>query len=375
MTAVSKKAGISTCLQALLDRSGPGPTVLVIRLGAMGDILRTLPAVRKLRRAVPGATIHWACDDRWAQVLQDHPDLDGLLPLPRRRLDENRPSPSGWLRSAGLVREYRRQLRTVGFDLVLDFHGNFRSGVVGVFSGANIRIGYDGHQQKEGNRLFTTLRVPPGQRRCSRMSRNLSLLAPLGIEQEPIPDGGLPRNPELDAEAGELVRAALGPVDRYAVINPGVSVGQNYKKPPPDLLAAAAKRLRESAIGVLVTYGPGEIRDAEQVVALSGGAGTVAPPTSLPLLFHLIRNSLIFIGGDTGPLHIACAVGTPVLGIYGPTDPSVNTPWNVPHETVFPSGRTYTGIKKIDREAGGFHGLTGTMVVERLERLLAVLNP
>ena len=373
MTTVSKKAVIPTCLQTLMDRSGQGPNVLVIRLGAMGDILRTLPAVRKLRRAIPGATIHWACDDRWAQVLEDHPDLDGLLPLPRRRLDANRSSPSGWIRSAGLIREYSRQIRAVRFDLVLDFHGNFRSAVVGMFSGAKIRIGYGGHQQKEGNRLFTTLRVPPGHRRCSRMSRNLSLIAPLGIQQEPIPGGGLPHNPELDAEAGDLVRTALGPVERYAVINPGVSAGQSYKKPPPELLAAAAKRLQESAIGALVTHGPGEIRDAEQVEALSGGAGKVAPPTSLPLLFHLIRNSLIFIGGDTGPLHVACAVGTPVLGIYGPTDPAVNAPWNVPCETVFPMGRTYTGIKKIDRKSGGFHGLTATMVVEGLERLLAAL--
>lgn len=363
MTTVSKNGGIPAGIR----------NVLVIRLGAMGDILRTLPAVRLLRRKMPEASIFWACDDRWSQVLEGHPDLNGLLPLPRRRLDASRSSPSGWLRAAGLVREYRRSMRSVGFDLALDFHGNLRSGLVGVFSGAGIRIGYEGHQQKEGNRWFTTLRVDPGLRRDSRMTRNLKLLAPLGVDPGSIPDGGLPVLPELDTEAAELVRKVLGTVGRYAVISPGVSLSQAYKKPPPELLAAAATRLRRSGIGVLVTHGPGEIRDAENVAALASGAAVVAPPTSLPLLFHLIRNACAFVGGDTGPLHIACAVGTPVLGLYGPTDPAVNAPWNVPNETVFPRDRTYTGIKKIDRAAGGFDGMTGTMVMDALDRLLAGL--
>jgi ADP-heptose:LPS heptosyltransferase len=264
-------------------------------------------------------------------------------------------------------------MRSIGFDLVLDFHGNLRSGVVGLLSGAKVRIGYEGHQQKEGNRLFTTLRVEPGLRRDSRMTRNLRLLAPLAIDPDPVPDGGLPVVPELDCEATDLVRNALGTVDRYVVISPGVSVSQAYKKPPPELLAAAAQRLQGSGIGVLVTHGPGEIGDAKNVAALAGGAATVAPPTSLPLLFHLIRNATAFIGGDTGPLHAACALGTPVLGLYGPTDPAVNAPWNVPCETVFPGDRTYTGIKKIDRAGGGFDGMTTTMVIDGLERLLARL--
>ncbi len=364
MTIMSKKGGIPAGLRK----------VLVIRLGAMGDILRTLPAVRLLRRAVPEATIHWACDDRWRQLLDGHPDLDGLLLFPRRDLDASRSSPGGWLRAAGLVRGYRRQLRAAGFHIALDFHGNLRSGLIGAVSGAKVRIGYAGHQQKEGNRLFTTLQVPPGLRRSSRMTRNMSLLAPLGIDSATIPDGGLPRNPELDAEAGDLVRAALGTLQRYAVISPGVSAGQAYKKPPPELLAAAAGRLRQSGIGALLTHGPGEMADAEKVAALACGAAVVAPPTSLPLLFHLIRNACVFIGGDTGPLHVACAVGTPVLGLYGPTDPAVNAPWNVPHETVFPRDRTYTGIKRVDRGAGGFRGLTEAMVVEGLQRLLAGLE-
>jgi len=364
MTTVSKSGGIREGLHR----------ILVIRLGAMGDILRTLPAVRLVRKAIPGCSIHWACDDRWAQVLDGHPDLDGLLPLPRSLMDSNRRAPAGWLRTAGLVLEYRRQLRSTGFQLALDFHGNLRSGLVGAFSGAGVRIGYGGHQQKEWNSLFTTLKVDPGGRRDSRMTRNLRLLAPLGIGTESIPDGGLPVLPRLEAEAEELVRATLGQAGRYAVISPGVSASQAYKKPPPEFLAAAAERLARSGIRSLVTHGPGERPDAERVAALSDGTAVVSPSTSLSLLFHLIRNAGLFIGGDTGPLHAACAVGTPVLALYGPTDPAVNAPWNVLHETAYPQGRTYTGIKKIDRAGGGFTGLTAAMVVDSLERLLAKMG-
>lgn len=363
MPLVSKKGGIPAGLR----------NILVIRLGAMGDILRTLPPVRLLRMAAPSADIRWACDDRWTQVLEHHADLDGLIPLPRKEMQASRSSPAGWVRAAGLIRRYRRKLQAGKFDLVLDFHGNLRSGIIGWMTGAKVRLGYGGHQQKEGNRLFTTFKVEPGDRRTSRMDRNLSLLDPLGIDCTQVPDGGLPLDPELDREASRLVRAVLGECQGYAVVSPGVSAGQAYKKPPPELLAAAARRLRRSGIGVLVTHGPGELADAEQVATLAGGDAAVAPATTLPLLAHLIRNGSLFIGGDTGPLHMACAVGTPVLGLYGPTDPQVNAPWNVPHVTVYPRDRTYTGIKKIDRAGGGFTGLTAKMVLDGLERLLAGL--
>ncbi len=347
--------------------------ILVIRLGAMGDILRTLPAVRSIRKALPDASIWWACDDRWSQVLESHPDLDGILPFPRARLDALT-GPVESFRKIGPVLAYRRQLRERKFTLSLDFHGNLRSGVVGRLAGAPLRVGFAGHQQKEGNRLLTNFHVPSRDRRMSRIDRNFLLAGSLGIPAPSSADAGLPLVPELDQAAEQVAAGLLPPGIGFAVISQGASLRQAYKRPPAGLLAAAAAELGNRGIGALVSWGPGEQDAAEKVVELSQGAAMALPAVDLPLLFHLIRRARLFIGGDSGPLHIACAVGTPVLGLYGPTDPEVNAPWVEPHETVFPAGRAYTGVKKIDRGLGGFQGLTREQVLNALGRLLERLE-
>jgi ADP-heptose:LPS heptosyltransferase len=251
----------------------------------------------------------------------------------------------------------------------VDFHGNLRSGLVGRMSGAEVRVGYAGHQQKEGNRLFTTHRVPSGDRRTPRMERNLDLVRALGLADGPLPVGRLPIADAGTAEASAIANR-LGPAGGYAVVSPGASALQAYKKPPSDLLVGACRQLSVRNTAALVVYGPGEESDARTVVEAAGGSATLAPPTRLPTLAALLRNARLFVGGDSGPLHMACAVGCPVLGIYGPTDPQVNQPWGVPFVAVAPPGRRYTGIKRRDREAGGFDGLTAGAVKAAVDQLL-----
>jgi len=121
----------------------------------------------------------------------------------------------------------------------------------------------------------------------------------------------------------------------------------------------------------VVVHGPGEADDAAAVLAASEGAAILAPPTGLMTLAALLSGARLFVGGDSGPLHLACGVGCPVVGIYGPTDPVVNTPWNVPFETVSPVGKRYTGIKSIDRSAAGFEGISDAMVARAVEAVLS----
>lgn len=342
----------------------------MIRLGAMGDILRTVPPVRLLRRALPEARLHWVLDDRWRVLLDDHPDLDRLVSLPRKNWARMSRNPLGWpalLRSLAAV---RRRLRELGADLALDFHGNLRSGVICRFTGAPVRVGYAGHQQKEGNRWFTTHRVPSGDRRTPRMERNLDLVRFLGAEERPLPDGGLPLVARGRPRAVEVLRAAGAHGNRYAVVSPGASAAQSYKKPPPELLVAACRELAAGGLLNLVVHGPGEEADARRTVEASGGSARLAPPTDLPALAALLDGAALFVGGDSGPLHLACAVGCPVLGIYGPTDPEVNRPWGVSHRVVFPAGRQYTGIRRVDRAAGGFDGLGADRVAAAAADLL-----
>jgi ADP-heptose:LPS heptosyltransferase len=353
-----------------LNHQGRDLTVMVIRLGAMGDILRTIPPVRLLRAALPRARLVWIVDEQWGVLLDGHGDLDRVLTVPRRRWDGLARTPADWGLLLASVRDFKQSLRAEGAGLLIDFHGKLRSGLIAGWSRAPVRVGYSGHQQAEGNRLFCTHHVPSGDRRTPRMERNLSLIRALGIPDSPLPGAALPLA-EAGGSAVEEVLAAL-PESRagLAVLSPGASVSQAYKKPPAALLAAACRSLERRGVLPLVVWGPGEEEDARAVVDRARGTAVLAPPTRLPALAALLSRSRIFVGGDTGPLHMACAVGCPVVGIYGPTDPVVNQPWGVRFRTVFPTDRRYTGIKRIDREAGGFEGIEIGQVEQAVDRIL-----
>jgi ADP-heptose:LPS heptosyltransferase len=357
-------------LRASIEARGSGLVILVLRLGAMGDIVRTLPAVRLIKSGLPEARIHWVAWEPWADLLRDHPDLDGVVGIRRSELRAFARSPltlPALVRATGTIAS---KIRTLGAGLVLDFHGDFRTGGLGLISGAPVRLGYRGHQQKEGNRLFTNLHVPSGDRRTPRLHRNLDLVAALGLPVSPVPDAGIAISAADESEAAAVVSSLTSPGEAYAVLNPGASRRQAYKKPPAPLFAAAALTLASRNIRPIVVYGPGEEADAERVLAGANGAAQRAPATTLKSLAALIRGARLFVGGDSGPLHLACGVSCPVLGLYGPTDPVVNAPWNVPFVALVRPQSTHTGIKSKDRVVEGFEGLSGDAVSDAVVELL-----
>jgi ADP-heptose:LPS heptosyltransferase len=360
-------------LVSSIAQRGRGLTFLTIRFAALGDVVRTLPAVRILKRALPESRIVWAVDQAWSVMLDGHPDLAGRAVFPRKRWDELRRSPVRWPDLPAAYREWRDELRAVEPAVVLDFHGNLRSGVTGRLSEAPVRIGYSGHQQKEGNRWFTTDHVPAGPRRTSRIDRNLDLVRALGLPVDPLPGAGLRIPDAARAAARRAVVDALGDERSYAVVAPGVSRRQAFKRPPARLLAAAARTLTDRHIAPMVVHGPGEETDARRVVQEAAGASWMAPPTDLWTLTALIEGARIFVGGDTGPLHIACGVGCPVVGVYGPTDPLVNTPWGVPFRTIHPDV-AYTGIKKIDRKLGNFGDIPASEIASTVDAFVSELE-
>jgi ADP-heptose:LPS heptosyltransferase len=367
-------ARASADLEATAARSlgarGADATVLVVRLGALGDVVRTVPAVRLLVRHWPDARFVWIVDRAWRGVLEGHPDLAGIVDVPRRAWGEMLRTPTSWPALVRTLAEHRRTLVALSPKLVVDFHGDLRSGLLGWVSGAPIRVGFAGHQQREGNWLFSTHRVPSTERRAPRMERNLSLVRALGAASEPLPRPDL----ALASRGREEARSALAVLPAgesvYAVLAPGASARQAYKKPPPAVLAAAADELRGLGAPTLVVWGPGEEADARAVVALAPRSAILAPPTSLAALAALLERARLFVGGDSGPMHLACAVGCPVVAIYGPTDPRVNQPWGVPYRVVAPRDRSYTGRRSIDREQG-FAGLDAIDVVRSVTELWA----
>jgi ADP-heptose:LPS heptosyltransferase len=349
-------------LREVIEARGHGLTIVVLRLGAMGDIVRTLPAVRLVRSALPDARVHWVAWQPWDGILEGHPDLDGVIAM--RRSDFHLPT------LARRLRDVTARLRGLRAGLVLDFHGDLRTGLLGWVSGAPVRLGYGGHQQKEGNRFFSTHRVPSGDRRTSRLTRNLELVRALGVPDHPVPDAGIAIGSADVSAADAIVRSVAGEGGAYAVLNPGASRRQAYKKPPAALFGAAAAALAGASVSPIVVAGPGEEADADRVVEAAGGCARRAPATSLKTLAALLRSARLFVGGDSGPLHLACGVGCPVVGLYGPTDPVVNTPWNVPFVALCRPGSGHTGIKSHDRAVEGFNGLTGEIVAKAVEDLL-----
>jgi len=350
-------------LRETIAAGGDGLSILVLRLGAMGDIVRTLPAVRLVRRGLPRAKILWVAWEPWMVLLRGHPDLSGTIAISRAALRDR-------TRVWGELAKLRAGTRGARPGVVLDFHGDLRTGLIGLVSGAPERLGYSGHQQKGGNRLFTTHRVPAGPRRRSRIERNLDLVRALGLPDAPLPDAGLPIR-DADRKAAEDIARDLSPQRAYAVLNPGASRSQAYKRPPAALFGAAARALVAAGVTPIVSSGPGEDADAALAVSASGGLAKLAPATSLMELAALIAGARVFVGGDSGPLHLACGVGCPVVGLYGPTDPVVNAPWNVPFVALTRPGSTHTGIKSVDRKREGFEGLTADAVADAVRAQLS----
>lgn len=291
--------------------------------------MRTLPCLVALRAAYPDARIDWLVERKAAEVLHGRAELDEVLEFPREALSAD-------LRSGRLLpflrrcRGFARDLAARRYDLVLDFHAILKSGLLSFATRAPIRISYARPFAKEASAVFATERAALFPEKLSRYERNAGLLEYLGIE----PPAGIGRwiEPSLEARVqmrDRIARSADVGAD-FVLIHPGSSPGTPYKRYRASGYAAFAKRLaRERGLRALVVRGrdPGEARLAEAIVEASHGAAVFAPACeNLAQLAALTVCARLFVGSDSGPLHIASAVGTPAIQLIGPTDPVENAP-------------------------------------------------
>lgn len=300
-----------------------------MRLSALGDVLHALPVLSALRARFPEARIDWAVEDKAAAVLKGRLDLTEALVFPRAALNaaaRGVPNPADLWR---IVRGYVRTMRARKYDVALDLQGNLKSGAVIRMSGATVRYGLDGPEAREGNRWFTQRRAAPPPEALHRVERGLAVASAMVGETLPFVPPGFPVDDATRAVVSEHL-AALGLHDRpFAVLHPGTSAFGAFKRWPPDRFAALARRLAAAGEGVLVTHGPGEEALAAEVVARAPGAAQAFAPPSLPALAEVIRRAARFVAADTGPLHLAALVGTPLLGLFGPKDPAIYGPYGL----------------------------------------------
>jgi ADP-heptose:LPS heptosyltransferase len=305
----------------------------VIRLGALGDVVRTLPAASALRAAYPRAQLAWLVEPASASVVEAQSWIDEVIVFPRETLSDQ--LRRGRLRA--LLREirgFRRSLRARRFDLVVDFHSILKSGILAGLSGAPKRVGYARPYGRELGWLFASERAQLDDARASRFERNEALVRFLGVTTPPA-SGAL----EVEPAARERMAKALGPGPAPAVLHPGTSNRTSHKRWTVAGYAAVARALAErEGIPSVVSAGPA--RDdrefAEAVVSAAAGPARLAPETpSLAELAALFSQVRVYVGSDTGPMHVASLVGTPVVQILGPTDPVENAPYaGTPSRTV-----------------------------------------
>ncbi|NRA01863.1 MAG: glycosyltransferase family 9 protein [Myxococcales bacterium] len=290
--------------------------ILVIRLGALGDVVRTRFAVAGLRELYPDARLDWLVEDRCRAGLDGILGIDRIIEVPRRMLRPGAPRLAG-----RRLRELVASLRDGNYDLALDFHGVLKSGVLARASSTRVRVGYAAGAAREQSHRFYTHRVALPRLHVSRFERNAALIRFLGGEVPTTP-------PPLELPAAALALAASVETGRI-VLHPGTSARTAHKRWNLELWSRLAQELRsELGEASLVTFGPGERPAAERVVAASGGAAELAPETpSVAHLIALLERSRLFVGSDSGPLHLAALAGRPVVVLIGPTDPTENAPF------------------------------------------------
>jgi heptosyltransferase-1 len=316
-----------------MERPPSAERILVVRLGATGDVVRTLPAASLLRQAYPEAHLAWLVEPATASLLRAQPWLDEVLVFPRMSLRESLKS-RRFGRALRELRSFVQGMRSQQFDLVIDFHSILKSGILSFVSGAQRRVAYARPFGREAAWLFATDRARLEPRRMSRFDRNVGLVRFLGIDGPPRA-----RPLSVDASTSEATLAALGVSVAPVVIHPGTSDATAHKRYSAVRFAAVARALAEDpGIPSIVTAGPAQSdrAAAEAVVSAAQGAARLAPVTpELTQLAALFSRCRLFIGNDTGPLHVASLVGTPVVQILGPTDPVENSPFpDTPSRTV-----------------------------------------
>ena len=357
--------------------------VLVVRLGSMGDIIHTLPAVGLLRDSFPAARLGWVVEERWAELLcAAGAARSGPLSPARPLVDVVHTvdtfawraapfSDETWREIRGLCGELRThgsetratQSRATRYRVAVDFQGAWKSAIVATLAGAPSVVGSRSPREAPAS-LFYTRTIEPAGRHI--VEQNLSLARSLAGEAKPPLRFELPRDAAAEQHCDDELRR-LG-VGDFAILNPGA--GWGAKRWPADRYAEVARALGGRGLRSLINYGPGEEELAREVAEASNGAAH-AFAGSLGELIALTRRARLFVGGDTGPVHLAAALGVPLVAIYGPTDPARNGPFGGGPILVL---RSQTSVTSHARRAAPEAGLLTIAVTDVLAAVATVLG-
>jgi heptosyltransferase I len=347
-------------------------SLLIVRLSAMGDIIHALPAAAALRHAFPDATLGWLIEERWAELLSTlrHPRSGARSPQ-RPMIDRvHAVNTAEWRREPFSFNTWQQmatglsQLRGIQYDAVIDFQGAVRSALLARWSGAPIIYG-DAQPRENAASMFYTRNVLLKTNGAHVIEQGLALAgaiiptmisASLAEAQVEFP---------VDTDAENRI-AGLVEIKDFVILNPGA--GWGAKMWPAERYGEVAKELAKDGLYSLINYGPGEDELAAAVeIASEGVARKIF--CSISELIALTRRARLFIGGDTGPMHLAAALTIPVVAIFGPTNPARNGPFGT-HSIVLRSAGSTTDHTRHREPEQGLLEITVREVVAATRMLL-----
>jgi heptosyltransferase-1 len=340
--------------------------ILIVRLSAMGDILNSLPVAAALLQAYPNATIDWVIEERWLELLRargtaangprspQKPLVNSIFTVNTRKW-RHRPLST---ETRHQILELRHNLRESHYTSVIDVQGAIRSAVIARMSSCPRVLGFEKPREGPAKYLYTNRVKAQG---THIVEQNVSLAS------LPVPQ----RNPEIlpcDPAAESWCEAELKKFNsnKFAILNPGA--GWGAKEWPPERYGEIACELAKDGISSVLNIGPNEDDLAEKVESISNGS-THRVSCSIGELIALMRRASLFIGGDTGPMHLANLLGIPVLAIFGPTNPARNGPY-YQRFIVLRHEDSHTSYSHHDREHAGLMSITAPEVTAAARKLL-----
>jgi heptosyltransferase-1 len=296
--------------------------ILLIKLSSLGDVLHAVPALWAIRSRFPHARITWLVDARYESILRGHAALDDLITATSPAFTDRLPFEH--IVRAACQYAVTRKLRDRQFDLVVDLQGLFRSGLIAAATGCPVRVGFA--YAREGAQIFYT-RLVEGSLSRHAVRRYLDVAQSLGAADEPI-RFEIPRDPEATAVAERMCReAGIDPQRPYALIAPESS--SRSKNWTAAGFAAVSNALwARWRLPTVLTGAAKNLTTCESIAERSEGPAAILTGQPLSITTAMIAHSRLVIANDSGLLHLAVALGRPLVGVFGPTDPAHTGPWN-----------------------------------------------
>ena len=348
------------------ENSGPKiDRLLIVRLSSMGDILHALPAATALRNTFPEATLGWVIEERWAELLCTLPTPRSGSRSPQRPLVDriHAVDTKTWRHALFSTQTWERiaatlsDLRAGEYQVAVDLQGAARSAIIARWSGAATIYGAAQARENVASMFYTHQVIVRG---ANVVEQNIAIAEAVARQPLNVTEAQLPNDPNakcsLDKEG----------IRDFVLLSPGA--GWGAKQWPAERYGSVAGTLGEAGIPVLVNFGPGEEDLALKVESSSGNRARVIS-TNLTQLIALTRRTRLFIGGDSGPMHLAAALRVPVVAIFGPTDPARNGPFGT-RNIVLRGASSITSHKRRSEPDPGLLEITPEQVIDAAKQLL-----